>query len=234
MNYIDRFTNTSVNIHYIESVDYAPDLLPLVYVPGALGRADYFVQEISAFSPRHCVAMSLRGCGKSDAPLTGYTFEDNVHDLSSVIKSSGLRTYCLMAYSMSVPYAIKYAASNPQEVKGLILCDYPAVYPKIPEKWIERATKFVPEDRQHVVLGVQQESEQMMLWDELKNIDCPVLVIKGGAEGAMINNDVAEKYKATLQNGEIIEFTQSGHELWTPDYNHFIDTIKQFLTRLDT
>ncbi|ATP39515.1 alpha/beta hydrolase [Solibacillus sp. R5-41] len=234
MNYTDRFINTDINMHYIETNDYVYNLLSLVYIPGALGNAEQFIEETKSFFPRHCISMSLRGRGKSDAPLKGYTFEEHILDISSVIKKSNLSAYCLMAYSMGVPYAIRYATSNPSEVKGLILCDYPAKYPRIPEQWVESAQKFVQENRQHVVKEIQKDSKEIILWEELKEIKCPVLVIKGGTEKALLKKDAAEKYKSNLKHVELIEFTNSGHELWVPDYNKFIISIKDFLNKIDT
>lgn len=233
MNYTNRFTNTAVNIHYIETNDRFNNLLPLVYIPGALGNAEQFIEETRSFSPRHCISMSLRGRGKSDAPLKRYTFEEHVLDISSVIKKSNLSAFCLMAYSMGVPYAIRYATSNPSEVKALILCDYPAKYPRIPEHWIEGAQKYVPDNRQHVVKEIQKDSKEIILWEELKEIKCPVLVIKGGTEKALLKEDASEKYKSNLKNVKVIEFTDSGHELWVPDYNKFIVSIKVFLDKID-
>lgn len=233
MNYTDKFTNTDINIHYIETNDYETGLLPLVYIPGALGNAEQFINELNSFFPRHCVSISLRGIGKSDAPLNGYTFEEQVLDISSVIKKSKLSAYYLMAYSMGVPYAIRYAASNPNEVKGLILCDYPAKYPRIPEQWIESAQKFIPENRYYVVEEIQKNSNEIILWEELKEINCPVLVIKGGTEKALLKNEDSEKYKNNCKNVEVKVFINSGHELWVPDYDKFIETIKDFLNKID-
>ncbi len=72
----DRYAiNQDISIHYLESNDYSPNLTPLVYVPGALGFAEQFEDEMRILSPRHCLSLSLRGNGKSDAPLKGYTLE---------------------------------------------------------------------------------------------------------------------------------------------------------------
>lgn len=233
MNYTDKFTNTDINIHYIETTDHVIGLLPLVYIPGALGNAEQFIEEMKSIFPRHCISISLRGIGKSDAPLKGYTFEEHILDISAVIKKSKLSAYYLMAYSMGVPYAIQYAATNPNEVKGLILCDYPAKYPRIPEQWIESAQKFVPENRHYVVEEIQKDSKEIILWEKLKDINCPVLVMKGGTEQALLKNEASVKYKSELKSVELIEFNNSGHELWVPDYDKFILTIKEFLNKID-
>ncbi len=228
-------TNNNVSIHYLESMNYTPDLTPLVYVPGALGFAEQFRDEMNLLSPRRCISLSLRGRGKSDAPLSGYTFEEHVSDIKSVVENSGIDEYCLMAYSMGVPYAIKFASEHPEQINGLILCDYQARYPSIPESWTEGVLSrgLMKEERRHMVRGIQQESLEIYLWDELKKITCPVLVIKGGTDQALLKEDATEIYKNHLSNVEIVEFSDSGHELWIPDFQRFMTKIGQFLEKVD-
>lgn len=233
MRSVERFTNKGIKIHFIETTNYDHNFLPLLYIPGALGNAEQFVEEMEYLYPRHCLSISLRGRGKSDAPLTGYTFEEHIMDISSVMNESNISACCLMAYSMGVPYAIKYAAMNPSKIKGLIVCDYPAKYPLIQETWIEAVEELVEEGRKHVVREIQKDSKEIVLWEELKEISCPVLVMKGGTEKAVLNKYKAEKYKNNLKNVELVEFSESGHELWSPDYNKFMRTIANFLKKLD-
>jgi pimeloyl-ACP methyl ester carboxylesterase len=227
--------NNNVSIHYLESMDYATKLTPLVYVPGALNFAEQFKDEIQVLSPRRILSLSLRGRGKSDAPLTGYTLEDHVTDVKSVIEHSEIKSYCIMAYSMGVPYTIEFASQHPEQIKGLVLCDYQAKYPSIPESWVEGVLSrgFIKEEHHYVVRGIQKDSKEIHLWDKLKNITCPVLIIKGGTENALLKEDAMQKYKSYLKNVEIVEFSDSGHELWVPDYNRFINTIRIFLEELD-
>ncbi|MBE4909886.1 alpha/beta hydrolase [Bacillus luteolus] len=231
---LERFAkNNNISIHYLESMDLNFDLIPLVYVPGVLGFAEQFEDEMKVLTPRRCI--SLRGRGKSDAPLKGYNLEQHVSDIKSVVENSGIKEYYLMAYSMGVPYAIKFASENPKQIKGLILCDYQARYPSIPESWVEGVISrgYIKEDRHHVVRGIQLDSKETYLMDELKKITCPVLVIKGGTEQSLLKNDATEKYKSHLRNVQIVEFSDSGHELWIPDYDRFMNKIGQFLEKID-
>ena len=71
--------NGSVRLHYVESGwDSPTNLTPVVYVHSGFGTAEVFIPEMKALSPRRCVSCSLRGRGNSDAPETGYSFDDNV------------------------------------------------------------------------------------------------------------------------------------------------------------
>src|SRR6266571_8484238 len=152
--------NNGVRLHYIESQPRTSvELVPIVFIPGALGTAELYYREIESLAPRRCVAISLRGRGKSAAPREGYSLEDHVSDIEAVVQSAELRSFCLMAYSMGVPYAIDYAARNPQHIRGLVLGDYKARLPAIGPEWIEQSLAF-PGAKPIAVTGLQRESKE--------------------------------------------------------------------------
>lgn len=235
MEFINKWANSEhVKINFLENIAYDKRLTPLVYVPGALNYAEQSVELLKEFESRRSISISLRGRGKSDAPTFGYSFAKHVKDIEAVIKESKVQNYCLMAYSMGVPYAIKFA-SNSSEIKGLIICDYPAKYPSIPKSWSERVleSSYINKVTKHVVEGIQKESESITLYNDLKRIQVPVLIIKGGREGSLLSDGEAEKYKDFLQNLVVKELADSGHELWEPEKERFLQLINDFLVRLD-
>lgn len=235
MKLIDKWAKSGdVSIHYLENNSISPQSTPLVYVPGALNYAEQSVELLQEFEPRRWFSMSLRGRGKSAAPDSGYTLDDHVRDIEAVIVHSQLQGYCILAYSMGVPYAIQFAAKSPG-IKGLILCDYPAKYPAIPKVWAERILSrgYVQKEKEHAVKGIQRDSENINLYDELTKISVPVLVIKGGTEESLLNKAEVKQYKKNLQNIKIVELAESGHELWEPDRDKFIEVIKEYLAGLD-
>ena len=75
---------------------------------------------------------------------------------------------------------------------------------------------------------------EVLLWDSLNRIECPVLILRGGPSDSLLTTERAEMYRQDLKNVEIIVFEESGHELWKPDYNRFISTIQGFLQQLDS
>ncbi|MEJ9233342.1 alpha/beta hydrolase [Peribacillus butanolivorans] len=233
---MDKWANSeNIKIHYLESADYDKSLTPLVYVPGALNFAEQSTDFLGKIKARKCITMSLRGRGKSNAPKRGYSFNDHVKDLHAVISDSKVKNYCLMAYSMGVPYAIKFASEQPN-IKGLIICDYPAKYPLIPETWSDRILSrgYLNEERKHVVTGIQTESSHIDLYSELSLINVPVLIIKGGTDGSLLKGLEIEKYKNSLKDINVIEIANSGHELWEPDINKFLQIITDYLRKLDS
>jgi pimeloyl-ACP methyl ester carboxylesterase len=233
----DCFANSqNTNIHYLDSVsDGNKVTTPLVYVPGVLGFAEQFRDEMLVLSNRRCVALSLRGRGKSEAPLNGYSFEEQVSDIEAVVKQSGIQNFCLMAYSMGVPFALRYTIENSNYIKGLILCDYPASYPKLTNTWSTNVISkgLIRKEREYVVNEILKESHSFSLWNEIQGIKCPVLVLRGGTEKTVLKEAEAEKYKNHLANVKVLTFSESGHELWIPSYDQFMATIIDFLSLLD-
>lgn len=231
----ERWTeNDGIRLHYLDTRDQADAAhLPVVFLPGALGQAEDFRSELNALAPRRAVAMSLRGRGKSDTPMTGFTFAEHVGDVEAVIADAGLRRFCLFAYSMSVPFAIEYAARHPEQVAGMIIGDYPAQYPAIPPEWAKRAAAAGFETPRFVLDGIQVDSDDTPLWDRLPQITCPVLIIRGDAPDAMLNAAQVEQYVSGLKQAMAIVFRGSGHRLWEPDAARYLNTLRYFLEGLD-
>ncbi len=226
--------NNGVQLHYLESRSGSShSLLPIVFVPGALGSAENYLKEMASLDPRKCVAISLRGRGKSDAPETGYTFERQVSDVEAVMKKIGLTEFCLMGYSVGVSYAIGFATRHVTHVRGLIIGDYSARYPIFRPEWVNNALTF-PGAKAQAVRGIQRDSREVLLWDALERIECPVLVLRGGQAHSLLPGEKAEKYRHHLRNVKIVTFGESGHELSKPDFQKYIGTLREFLEELDS
>jgi len=225
--------NKGVRLHYLDTGPaVVHGLVPILFVPGALGSAERYVREMESLHPRRCLAISLRGRGKSDAPEKGYTFEEQVTDIESLFNRTGLSQFCIMGYSVGASHAIEYAARNPHLIRGLILGDYKARYPPIRADWVEEALSF-PGANPRGVRGLQRESQEVILWNRLEKIQCPALVIKGGQPGSLLPPEAAELYVKHLKDVIIVRFEDSNHELSKPNYERYIGTIKDFLQQLD-
>ena len=235
MTFVDRWANlNNVTIHYLESVNYNENLTPLVYVPGALNYAEQSIELLNHFIPRRCISMSLRGRGNSAAPTDGYSFNDHVQDINNVVLHSQLNDYCLMAYSMGVPYAIKFATTH-TNIKAMILCDYPPTYPLIPESWVNHVVEhgLISKEKKYVVEEIQKQSGQINLLDELSTIKIPVLLIKGGTEQSLLHTDEVDKYRHHLSNVTITEIANVGHNSFDSKTKETFKVIQQFLEQID-
>lgn len=63
-----------------------------------------------------------RGCGLSDWEVDGFTFDDWVTDLESVVEALGLERFPLLGVSQGAAVAVAYAARHPEKVSKLVLC----------------------------------------------------------------------------------------------------------------
>jgi pimeloyl-ACP methyl ester carboxylesterase/DNA-binding CsgD family transcriptional regulator len=62
-----------------------------------------------------------RGCGLSDRQAEGFSFDDWVRDLESVVDACGLERFALVGMSQGGPIAIAYANKHPGRVSHLVL-----------------------------------------------------------------------------------------------------------------
>lgn len=80
----------------------------------------HWVREMSL---RHkFIRYDERGCGLSDWEVDGFTFDDWVTDLESVVEALGLERFPLLGVSQGGAVAVAYAARHPDKVSKLVLC----------------------------------------------------------------------------------------------------------------
>jgi pimeloyl-ACP methyl ester carboxylesterase len=228
-------TNGSVRLHALESAPSEPTAqTPLLIVPGVFGTAEDYLDEMARLAPRHCLAVSLRGRGHSDVPVSGYTLEDHVSDVAAAVAQSGVARPVMMGYAIGAAYAIAYAIGAPESISGLIIGDYPARYRTLSEKWVASALETMGERaRPEVAHALQRASAQVSLWEHLEKIRCPIAIVRGGQAGSMVTEEIAAKYREFAPAAEILTIVSNGHELWKPDFDSYITTIGNFLARVD-
>jgi len=236
--------NGSVRIHYVDSNPVGgQELVPLVYVSGALNGAEGLFPEMEALAPRRCVSVALRGRGKSDAPSFGYSLLECVSDVEAVVDTLGLKGFCLMGWSLGVPHVVRYAVRHLDRVDGLILLDYPAKYPRFTKDWVDRVLAD-PVSRSlapvHAVRGIQEDSEEIPLWDELRSISCPVLVVGGSVQsskeapaGSLLREEHIDLYEESLLDVQNVVLEGAGHNVSQPDFKAFVEVLQGFLRGLD-
>jgi pimeloyl-ACP methyl ester carboxylesterase/DNA-binding winged helix-turn-helix (wHTH) protein len=70
---------------------------------------------------RRLIRYDERGCGLSDWSVPGFTFDDWVDDLETVVDAAGLDRFPLLGVSQGGAVAIAYAVRHPERVSRLIL-----------------------------------------------------------------------------------------------------------------
>jgi pimeloyl-ACP methyl ester carboxylesterase len=208
-------------------------------VPGMGESAEEYAWLLDALGPRRVVAIDVRGRGRSDAPDEGYRWEDHISDLGAVFEALGIERPVIVAFSRGSSYALGYALSAPRDVRALVIGDYFARHVGLPPEFADRQLEVVlrgvsMRDRmaEHAVIGVARESREVPLWDRLHELQCPVLVIRGGRRGALVNDDVAAQWQAALPGVEMVMLSEAGHDLWSRDRDAYLAVLRPFLDRV--
>jgi pimeloyl-ACP methyl ester carboxylesterase/AraC-like DNA-binding protein len=79
----------------------------------------HWIEELSRSN--RLVRMDMRGFGKSDWELPGFTFEHLVSDLEAVADDAGIEQCDLLGISHGAAIALAFAARNPARVRKLIV-----------------------------------------------------------------------------------------------------------------
>jgi pimeloyl-ACP methyl ester carboxylesterase len=85
---------------------------------------------------------------------------------------------------------------------------------------------------EHAVRAVVGESVEVPLWDRLRELECPVLVIRGGRRGGLVSEEVAAQWQAALPTVELALLPEAGHDLWSYDPDAYLAILLPFLERV--
>ncbi|MBO0600033.1 alpha/beta hydrolase [Sporosarcina sp. E16_3] len=232
--------NKETTIEFIDSESGATNnRLPFVIIPGLSESAEDYIPLMKLLSSR-CIAISLRGRGKSDAPKMGYSLEDHISDIKSVIKHLKLDEFILMGFSRGVSYALGYAFTNLNSVKGIVLGDYPAHHTQLPPEWVDyflasppwRGKSVSERMKPHAIDGIQRDSKQVSFWDKLNLIQSPILIIQGGKEGSALSVEDSVQYLEKISKADLIVFEESNHNIFEPDLDKFVNVVEEFIENL--
>jgi pimeloyl-ACP methyl ester carboxylesterase len=232
-------SNAGVGLHVLDNGrDSASP--PVLVVPGMGERADEYEWMLGRLGDRRIAVIDVRGRGRSDAPLAGYSWEDHIGDLRAVVESLECGPPVLVAFSRGSSYALGYALQFPGEVRGLVVGDYQARHVGLPAEFAEQQLRMeirgVPVAQrmpEHAVRGVVTESRDVPLWGRLAELRCPVLVVRGGRRGRLVTDELAERWQASLPSAEMATIADAGHDLWSRDADAYLAVLLPFLERLE-
>jgi pimeloyl-ACP methyl ester carboxylesterase len=231
--------NDGVRIHVLDNgrVDaHAPAVL---VVPGMGEYADEYEWLLDALGDRRVVIVDVRGRGRSDVPETGYRWEDHIGDLRAAVEQLGIERPIVVAFSRGSSYALGYALHFPADVRGLVIGDYFARHVGLPAEFADRqlATEIrgvliAERMSEHAVRQVFADSREVPLWDRLTELQCPVLVIRGGRKSALVDDELAQQWQAALPTVELVMIADAGHDLWSRDVDAYLAALRPFVARV--
>ncbi len=228
-----------VQLHALDNGRTTATLPPVLGIPGMGEYADEYAWLLDALGDRRVVVVDVRGRGRSDVPEAGYTWEHHIGDLRAVVDDLGLDRPIVVAFSRGSSYGLGYALTYPSEVRGLVVGDYFARHvglpPEIADQQLQskiRGTVIAERMSEHAVRQVFAESREVPLWDRLVELQCPVLVIRGGRKSALVGEELAAQWRASLPSVQMEVVADAGHDLWSRDVDAYLAALLPFLTSL--
>lgn len=170
-----------INIHYWR-VGQGPDMVMLHGLTGNL--AVWHLKMVPLLRDDFRITTyDLRGHGRSDMPLTGYTTADHVGDLEGLLDVLDVEYVHLMGHSLGADVSLHFALRHPDRVGKLILIE-PAIpalaYLRWDKDW-EGWTYWARMLKEYAGVEVPREK-----WDDLRYMvreSAKVPVIFGPAQG---------------------------------------------------
>lgn len=246
----DRFVRKTLNKHSIEIEYYVfnqaeADKSSLVLSMGVWEPADRAFPLISRLTGRHCIVISYRGRGGSSAPTSGFDVSDHSLDLTWVLEQETVNLPVFLGFSKGVSYMLGYLSLHPGRVNGIIIIDYPAIHTKADTGYANywssmiyngrKLTEFVSKS---TLEGIEKESTYREFYVDFKEYHCPVCILRGMDEFSSIPSNLSDadisRYKAVLDNPEIIPFYNSGHMILDEELGKAVRHISEFLINIDS
>jgi pimeloyl-ACP methyl ester carboxylesterase len=232
--------NEGVRLHVLDNERRDASLPAVLAVPGMGEYADEYAWLLDALGERRVVVVDVRGRGRSDVPHAGYTWEHHIGDLRAVVEALGLDRPIVVAFSRGSSYGLGYALTYPAEVQGLVVGDYFARHVGLPAEFADqqlqskvRGTPIAERMSEHAVRQVFAESREVPLWDRLAELQCPVLLIRGGRKSALVGEELAAQWRASLPSVQIELIADAGHDLWSRDLDAYLAVLRPFLEAIN-
>lgn len=247
---LSRFAaNGPVRIHYLDSGGDGGDgsdgdgdaRAPLVFVPGLTDVAEDYLPVLGEFG-RRTLVVDLRGRGASDSPAGGYACADHVGDVAAVADAAGVGRFHLATFSRGTPYGLGFAFARPDRVLSVSIGDYPAREIGLPPgvadslaagRW--RGDPVLDRISDVALRGVAAQSVETPLWDRLRALGRPVLVMRSGRTDrrghVFLDDEAQDRYRRAVPGVEIVTFEESTHDLFRPDPTRYPRLVAGFTAR---
>jgi pimeloyl-ACP methyl ester carboxylesterase len=210
-------------------VSGAPDAPPLVLLH-ALGEsgADWSAVAADLADTFRVYALDLRGHGASGWPGE-YSVELMRDDLWAFLDRLGVDRATLVGHSLGGMVACLAAQDRPERVLRLVLEDPPPLLPADPPRPAPDEPDGPVDFDWAVVTGImpQRNLPDPAWWDGLTRITAPTLVIAGGPDSHLPQDQLAE-LAARIPHGRLVTIP-AGHLVHAVRPVEFIAAVRDFL-----
>lgn len=206
-----------------------PDAPPLVLLHGRGSDGADWLPVVPALAATHRVyAPDLRGHGASDRPGE-YAFEAMRDDVVAFLDALGPEPVVLAGHSMGAVVAYLVAAERSSRLTALVLEEPVPPDPEVPP----RAVPCGPEGDEtcdwRVIAAVNRwrNAPDPGWWELLATIDCPTLVLAGGA-GSHVPQDGIAAIAARVPGARLVT-VEAGHLVHGERPADFLAEVSGFL-----
>ncbi|MFI9024546.1 alpha/beta fold hydrolase [Streptomyces sp. NPDC053560] len=176
-------------------------------------------------------ALDQRGHGKSDWPGE-YGFERWRDDAIGFLRELGLDEVTLIGHSLGAVTALLLAAERPELVNRLVVEEAAPPLPADPPQEVPEAppgTAAFDWAAKAAVVG-ERNAPDPRWWDGLARITAPTLVIGGGADSHIPQEQLA-RMAELIPHAELVTIDGAGHLVHEERPREFLDAVKGFLVR---
>ncbi|MDQ0935366.1 alpha/beta fold hydrolase [Streptomyces turgidiscabies] len=200
----------------------------LVHCRGADGADWAPVAGRLAARPRRVYAPDLRGHGRSDWPGT-YTYESMRDDIRAFLDALGIARADVVAHSLGGAVACLLAQDAPDVVRRLVVEDVPAPLPLDPPRpAAARPDGALPFDWAIIrATDAQRNAPDPLWWDHMSRITAPTLVIGGGPDSPISQDEVAA-LTARIPGARMVT-VDAGHLVHEARPEEFLAVVEPFL-----
>jgi pimeloyl-ACP methyl ester carboxylesterase len=202
------------------------------------------------------ISYDLRGHGKTERPVRGYTLGDFVADLDDLLRQLGVdRPVHLVGNSFGGTLAYSYAVAFPDRVRSIVCIESEPATEVWAEKmsailahtvrflqveesfdWIEanfsahhrRLARMAAERITSTKMAEEVPLGPLLTWEQVAAIGCPVLSILG-SHGYQA--DDLEALTSVLPHGELHVFEGQGHSVLVEQHREVRELVLKWIER---
>jgi pimeloyl-ACP methyl ester carboxylesterase len=190
------FGRGTVSLHAWEWPGDPPPTLLLHGIGNYARYWDFFADAVAG--RLRLIATDARGHGESGRPAGDYAPQEFVADAVAVLDALAIDRAFAVGHSMGGTHAIRLAAAHPDTNRL---------------RWLfrEEAGGLAWRSSHHALTSIMTGARRGDLWDALRAIRCPVLLVRG-TRSNVLSAGVAQRMVKTLADARLIEL-DAGHNV---------------------
>jgi pimeloyl-ACP methyl ester carboxylesterase len=183
-------------------------------------------KSIGELLTRRTIILSLRGRGKSDAPETGWSLEDQASDIASVVKHFRFPNIILFGHSTGGSIAARSLPMISAEVIAFIIGDFPPRYPAYSEGWAARAKKMELPMSDIALAGIVRDAKQTIVSEYLNSVH-NLFAITVDPDISLLKSDDIAQLEQLFPQIKIERLSGCSHEFLSENPRDFVKFVEK-------